>query len=296
MKRILISSLTFAALALGAGRARACASCGSGGDDPLILYPNESLKFYLGLSQLSDFHNVDPDGSLSTAGGPSSKETLTLSGGYAISPRAFVTLTAPYIRNSLDGDSRSAFGDPSLAGRYSVVMQSLAQPWVPQVQLIAGYKHAQARSLRESNEMKTLIDVFGNGFSEAKMGVDVWYGMAAVKFGAAHTVSKPLKRDFDDVTYEPGLVQRSTTSLGYLWAESWKTTIGMSRELRGALKVDGASQPNSQQQNNSAFLNLDVMTSALDSVRLSYARQAFAFRNQNTTSSRSVSMAYMRTL
>lgn len=271
----------------------ACASCGSGGDDPLILYPNESIKDYFGVSQSGRFKNIDPDGSESTAGGPTTKQAMTLATGRSLSPRTFVTFTVPFMKNIRDDNSRSSIGDPSLAGRYSLVLQTLDDPWLPQVQLVYGYKLANARSIHESRDLKTLMDVFGTGFSEIKAGIDIWFGMMRWKPGFSQLFSMPQSRSFDGVNYQPGLIARSTLSLGYNWFETWKMTVGVNREYRRPLRVDGVTQDDSAQLNHSAFVTSDVMVTGVDTVRFSLSRQAALLQNYSTSRSDAISLAYM---
>lgn len=279
---------------LAAPRAWACASCGSGGDDPLILYPNELTKAYLGFTRTSGFRNVDKDGELSAAGGPEAKDALVIAAGRTLTPRAFVTATLPVLRNVKDGASKSAAGDPSVGGRYAFVLQSLAQPWRPQVQGVLSYKHAQARSLRESEEMKTLLDVFGTGFHEIRTGIDVWYGMTAVKAGVAHGATFYRATDFEGLRYAPGPSQRTTLATGYGWTSSAKTLIGANRERKDGLSVDGARLPDSDQLSHGVFVTQDLMVDPSSSVRLTLSRAAAFGVNKNTARSSGVTMAYAR--
>lgn len=279
---------------VGSARAYACASCGSGGDDPLVLYPNEETKAYVGLSRATAFKNVGPGGEVVTAGGPATKDTTTVAVGRAISRRAFATVTLPYVRNARDGDSESGMGDPSVAARYTAVLPTLAEPALPQVQLVAGYKHAQAKSIHDTEDPRTLLDVFGTGFSEAKAGVDVWYGNYAAKAGVAVTALFPQERTFDGTRYQPGDGVRATASAGYGWTARAKTTVGANREQRRALRLDGEEQADSGQLVHSAFLTQDLMPGPLDDVKLTLSRQAAFGRNVNTARSTSVSLAYTR--
>ncbi len=275
-------------------RAYACASCGSGGDDPLILYPNERIKTYTGFASSQIIANINTDGSVASAGGVNAKQSLLFAFGYGFTPRSFATLTVPYLRNIGDEQTRTSPGDPSLAGRYTVVMQSLVAPWIPQVQMTYAYKHAQARSLRESQEL-TLIDVFGSGFSEVKLGTDIWFGMTRVKPGISMQVIKPLAEEFHGVAYEPGLVTRATLSLGYAVIEAWRLTAGINRDQRGLIRVDGETKTGTEELNHSVFLSSDYMLDADATIRLSLARQAAVFDNYNTAKLDTVSAAYMRT-
>jgi len=279
---------------LTAGQALACASCGSGGDDPLILYPNEVDKIYVAVARTTALKNIDASGHYSTAGGPTTKDTLSLAYGHAFTPRAFMTGTLPMLRNSRQGASKSSSGDPSLAARYTAIMASMVDPWTPQLQLLVGYKQSLTRSIHDSADLRTGLDVFGSGFSEAKVGVDIWLGQNAVLAGGAISLVKAMARSFDGVRYEPGFASRATATAGYLYSSEWRTTFGVNREQRATLKTDGAAQPNSAQLNYSAFITQDWMLSPLADVRLSLGRRAAFGANQNTARSDAVTIAYMR--
>ena len=127
--------------------AYSCASCGSGGEDPLILYPNESDKILVGAARTAGLRNIDKNGSEATAGGPTERHAFTLAYGHSFSMRSFATLTLPMLRNAREGTAKTAMGDPSFATRYTLHMASLTNPWVPQVQILAGFKPGLA-SLR----------------------------------------------------------------------------------------------------------------------------------------------------
>ena len=271
----------------------ACASCGSGGEDPLILYPNEGRKAYAAWSRAAGFRNIEPNGAQATAGGPSTKDSLVAAVGQRLSLRSFATLTLPFLRNARGSDSRSSLGDPILAARYTLVMANLADPWVPQVQLVASFKQALARSLRESHE-PTLIDVFGSGFSEARAGVDLWYGEGAVKFGGAQSVIVPLARRFDGERYQPGLGSRGTLTLGYSWIDAAKTLVGINRDQRAALSLEGEELTDSEQVSTSVFLTQDYRPDEDQMLRLTWSRQAALGENRNTARSNTITLAYMR--
>ena len=192
--------------------ARACASCGSGGDDPLILYPNERIKDYFGLSQSSNFKNIDPDGSESTSGGPNTKQTFTLATGRALSTRSFAAFTVPYIRNLRDGKTIAGVGDVSVAGRYSAILQSIDEPLIPQLQVLFGYKVATGRSTHNSQELKTLMDVTGTGFDEIKTGIDIWWGISRIKPGFSQLFLFPQAKSFQGVRHQPGNISRTTAA------------------------------------------------------------------------------------
>ena len=294
MRRRRLVAPLLVGLLLASSQSFACASCGSGGDDPLILYPNEVDKIYVGFARATAFKNVDADGRFSTSGGPTAKDTLTLAYGHGLSPRAFVTGTLPWLRNSRQEATQTSLGDPSLAARYALVMASIAEPLMPQVQILVGYKQSMTHSIHDSVDLKTQLDVFGTGFSEAKLGVYVWFGQLEWLAGAAFNLIKPLPHTYDGVRYEPGLASRSTVTVGYVFSPACKTTFGANLVARGSLRGDGVVQTDSEQLNHSVFLTQDWLISPVESWRLSLSRQAALGANKNTARSDGVSLAYLR--
>lgn len=256
-------------MAIRSQEAQACASCGSGGDDPLILYPNERNKVFVSIGSTGGFRNVGPEGELLTAGGPTRRYTTTAAIGHSFSTRSFATITVPYIRNVKGAESRAGLGDPSFSARYTVIMPSIVEPWLPQIQVFGGYREGSARSLRNTEDPKTLLDVLGTGFAEARAGMDLWLGQHAPLLGLAHLVSYPVARTYDGVSYQPGLAQRSTLTIGYRWFPHVKTLIGTNREGHTPLRIEGRPLPDSDQLNYSLFLTQDYMLNQLMMIRLS---------------------------
>ena len=155
-------------------RAVACASCGSGSSDPLVLYPNESVKYYLGLSDQSGYRTIDTSGDLRRSNGPDHKMALTLATGLRLTQRSFTTFTLPYLLNKAGSDSQSHVGDPRVSYRYTLVPLNFSDPLIPQIQFIVGLKKSVTRSMAETEDGK-MLDVFGNGSDEAKFGLDIFY-------------------------------------------------------------------------------------------------------------------------
>lgn len=293
MKRLWVAFLPLAWLAVIGPQALGCASCGSGGDDPLILYPNETNKVFLSSGSTSGFRNIGPQGETLTAGGPTRKYMTTFAYGHSFSPRVFTTVTWPYQRNVRGGDARSSSGDPSLSARYTVVMPSIIEPWKPQIQAVVGFKASFARSLRNSAEPKTLLDVFGSGFPEMRGGLDFWYGQSNALAGFAHIVSLPLARAYDGALYQPGLTQRSTLTLGYRWVPHIKTLVGTNREAHDPIQIEHKASPHSEQLNYSAFVTQDYMLNQLAMIRMSLSQQGAYGPIRNGAQSSTVTAAYM---
>lgn len=274
--------------------AKGCASCGSGGDDPLILYPNERHKVFVGLGSMGGFRNIGPSGEILTAGGPTRRYTTTMAIGHSFSPRSFATLTVPYIRNVRDGETRAGMGDPSLSARYTLLMPSIVDPWIPQVQVFGGYRTGSARSLRNTEDPKTLLDVMGTGFAEGRGGVDLWYGQFATLFGLAHIVSYPLAQVYEQVSYQPGLAHRSTLTVGYRWLPHVKTLIGTNREAHEPINVAGNPSRDSDQLNYSTFLTQDYMLDQLKMLRLTASQMGAYGPIKNGVRASTVMVAYMQ--
>ncbi|MBI3295933.1 MAG: hypothetical protein HYZ71_14500 [Deltaproteobacteria bacterium] len=277
--------------------ALACASCGSGGEDPLILYPNESHKFYLGQSNTFGIKNVELDGSLVTAGGPILKSSATVAYGERLGRDLFATVTVPVIRNQNETRSETALADPSLSLRYTILLPTLVDPrWVPQVQLIMGYKFAVSRGVFDSEDPKELMDVFGTGFSELRFGVDVWSGNGPVKMGFAFTAAQPLARTIKGAHFEPGIVLRSTVTGGYDWATHLRLSAGIVREDKAGMILDGVPLPVNESLSHTVFLNQDWDVTEIDRLRLSYVQTSALFENRGGVNSHILALAYMRVL
>ena len=276
--------------------AYSCASCGSGGDDPLILYPNESDKILVAAARTAGLRNIDKNGSETTAGGPTERHAFTLAYGHSFSMRSFATLTLPMLRNAREGTAKTAVGDPSFATRYTLHMASLLEPWVPQVQILAGFKPGLARSIQETQDPKSLLDVFGTGFSEVRTGLDLWLAQFDQKVGMAQTFSFPLPSKFDGTTYTPGIISRSTLTLGYQWLHDAKTLVGINREQRGELRAAGTAIPNSDQLNYSLFTTQDWLPDENSMFRLTLSQQAAFGKNKNTARSSTITFAFQRSL
>jgi hypothetical protein len=272
----------------------ACASCGSGGDDPLILYPWEKWKAYTGFAHTSDFTPIDVWGKIGSELAPDSKNTTTVSLGRSFSNRSFATVTAPYIVNKRGPYQRSGWGDPMVTARYTLVQQDISEEWIPQVQAIAAVKAGQATSVYDYEDPARL-DVFGSGVPEWRAGVDVWHGIFDWKAGVAQTMTGPLasrRTDFGVVLN--GTTFRSTMSVGYGWGDRGKILAGLNREQVTKKSIDGDLQRNSEILTHSAFLTADAKLEHHSRLRLTVSRAAAFAQNKNTSRSDAVTVALMR--
>lgn len=273
--------------------ALACSSCGSGGADPLILYPNERWKLYTAFTRQGDFENVSPKGKVTTNYGPTEKKTLTLSGGLLLTNRSFVTLTIPIAQNSRSGASKTGVSDASLFARYTALEQTFDEPWIPQVQIMGGYKHAMSRSIHATQDFY-LLDVYGNGYSELKAGYDVWFGMKMLKGGASQLLIYSLPKERLGMKQQPGLSVRTTLTLGVSYSDFGKVLVGVNLVNADKLKADGKEIPFSEVEDNGAFVTVDYGFTPVDQLRLTVARTAMFGQNRNTVKSQSVILAFMK--
>jgi len=272
----------------------ACASCGSGGDDPLILYPWENWKVYTGFARSDDFVNIDQNGNESLGFVPDTRNTTTVSFGHSFTNRSFATVTAPYIVNKRGPYQRSGWGDPMLTGRYTFVQQDISEEWIPQVQAIAAVRAGQASSMYDYED-PAMLDVFGSGVPDWRAGFDVWHGMFDWKAGVAEIVTGPLdNKRTDSGVYRNGITSRSTATFGYGWGDRGKVMTGVNHEQTTKKTLDGTAINGSEIISNSAFISADAKLEHQTMIRLTLARSAAFGFNKNGSRSDSVTLSMMR--
>lgn len=294
MIKQIYSSLVIVCALGAATQASACASCGSGGEDPMILYPWEQWKAYIGIARTGDIESLDQNGQAVPAYQVTTRNTTTVSMGHSFSQRFFMTGTGNYIVNRRDDYDRSSWGDPLLAARYTALQQTMANDWIPQVQLLASYKTGQATSKYDQIDPAGL-DIFGNGLPEGRAGIDIWHGMNNWKGGVAQTVTMPIGvRDTDFGKVEPGVTYRSTLSLGHSVGENAKVVGGINREQTTKLKIDGAPQDSSDTLSYGFFAYADATVERSSNIRFTWSKTSAFATSRNGTRSQTFAMAVMR--
>jgi len=285
------------ALALGtASETLACASCGSGGDSPLVLYPNEPYKTYLGISQQSHFETVYADGTVARDNaGPERRTTVLAAFGASFSPDWFATLTVPYITNVRADRDQSGLGDVLAYVHWTVHPTSMLAPSLPQVQLFAGYKTGAARSVYDYED-DAQLDAYGTGFPEARAGVDLWWGSTAFQYGLAEVASLPFAKSYSGASRTPGRETRTTATVGYSFGEKAKLRGGATLAARSQRMADKQRIQDSEELDHGLFLTGDWQASERNDVRLTYARSAAFGRNKNATRADTMTVAVMRVL
>ena len=275
--------------------ARACASCGSGGEDPLILYPNERFKSYLGFSRTNGFRSVGADGAVGESYGPEAKASDTLALGFGLSLRSFVTVTEALIENRGQSELKRGAGDPLFAARYTLLLQEMDEPWIPQVQLITGFRPAWAKSVQTTADT---LEMFGSGFPEYKLGVDLWWGMQdapPLRFGAAHIGTRSMRRTYSGMDIQPGQLSRTNVTIGYAFEPYGKVLFGATREVRAVTRVDGEVQEASDSEMNGVFVTGDGKWDDTSMARLTLSRQGNWGRNRQGTQSSTMTLAWLKT-
>ena len=282
-------------VATASAPALACASCGSGGEDPLILYPNEHFKSYLGLSRASGYRGIGADGAIGDSYGPEAKASDTVALGFGLNHRSFVTVTEALVESQGQGDSKRGASDPLFAARYSLVMQEMDEPWIPQIQLITGFRPAWAKSVQTTADT---LEMFGSGFPEYKLGVDLWWGMQEappLRFGVAHIGTRSMQRTYNGMDIQPGQLSRTNVTVGYAFEPFGKVLVGATREIRAVTRVDGEVQDASDSEMNGVFGTADGKWDETSMFRLTLSRLGNWGRNRQSTQSSTVTVAWLKT-
>jgi hypothetical protein len=277
------------------GRALACASCGAGGDSPLVLYPNERVKAYAGWTRAGGLADVLPDGTSAPDGGATSRDTVTVAAGASFLTDYFATVTGSYVINEREGRSVSGPGDPQVEARWTALPPTLLDPRRPQVQVLAGYRRAAGVSAFGSRDPDQL-DVTSLGYDEARGGVDVFWGGAAVKGGVAASERFPRPYNADGVATQPGRAARSIATIAYQGSEGVKVSAGAVLDARERRRDAGQTVPDSEEIEHDLFLTADWQAEPRLDVRLAVARTAAFGENKNAGRATSVTMALMGAL
>ncbi len=292
--RFVLGHLAIVLVTMLSTKVYSCASCGSGGDDPLILYPNESRKYLLGIASATAFRSADEGGVVhADQGGVFRRTTMSFSYGQSFNPRSFFTVGLPVIINQSIENSATNLGDPLVTARYTIVPLNFAREYIPQLQLIAAFKFGIARSIYESADQEQL-DVFGTGYNQARLGLDLWSGNTFLQYGLAQILAHSFPRNIDSHELKPGLESRTVVSVGHTKEHLGKVVVGLSRLYVTERYDSGQRVANSSIVNHSAFITTDYFVNPKTTFRLTLARQAALFNNRNTSGTDALSLAYMR--
>ncbi len=307
----------------------ACSSCGSSATSPLVLNPNENLKMYLGLSQNYSYMNYGGhqiEGTTRTVNRMlSTRKTLTLAVGFRTSEDSFVTLSGTFLQNEGASDPMNPaegtkvkylYGDPILSGRYNLVDLEIDNIYRPQVQLMGSYKPSIAKNMVDKDGGP--VDTVGNGFHQIIGGVDFWWGMPFIQFGASQLVTYSFDRKPNNNWGNNKVQEKRTRDLQYTTI----VTVGhvfkdLNFSVQGGVILDYIGEEiaylkdkstnnlttdtKSPAQSNSVFALAKFNLTPKDTLRFSYTfggaydGKIGPFTNSNQTTSDTALVAYERT-
>jgi hypothetical protein len=270
--------------------AHACASCGSGGSEPLVLAPNHSWRFYLGVKRSFGFQTVQQDGNLGSENAPKFKDAVTVALGKSLSESTFYTFSVPYLQNWKSGSYKRAFGDANISFRHTALQQNFSNPYIPQIQFVAAHKFANAPTLYDSEDQNAL-DIFGNGIAETKLGTDVYFGMQNFKFGLAQFLLLASEASLGDVNLKPGMGFNSIFTLGYGLPKLGKVLLGYTRLTREKIRLNGKKIDNSEVVDNGVFFTTDIEIWDWFQIRSTWNRSSAFLKNKNGSRSDSIIFA-----
>ncbi|MEY4630540.1 MAG: hypothetical protein RIQ81_660 [Pseudomonadota bacterium] len=195
--------------------------------------------------------------------------------------------------------------DPTLNARYTILMPRLTESYLPQVQLVAGFRPSLAKSAATSTD-PALLDVGGSGHDEYRAGLDVWMGMMPqVKPGLSAVITESAPVRMNDVAIRPGRLIRVTASVtstvevpvpGLVHTVPVKLAGGMTADRRQPLTQDGTEVPGSSQAANGLFASGDVAAGDGNTVKMTWARQGAIGQTRNSVVASTWSLAWSRVM
>ena len=257
----------------------ACASCGSGGGDPMVLYPHERLKAYIGASRSQGRQALTAAGDGGRAVGAGAQEALVLSVGAAWRPRAFMTLTSTLLRNSAAGAAYVGLADPSLAARLSVVLGDKSRPWLPQVQLIGGMRPGWARACTTGTVRRAdQLDRMGDGAWELRGGVDAWWEQRRLLAGVATFALWPQPLQLMGAgTTVAGATWRTVATIGWDFAGTCRWLLTGVFDRQADRRWNGKAEANSGRRAINLATTFELPLGGGHTLRLSAARAGLPY-------------------
>ncbi|MFW7379178.1 MAG: hypothetical protein ACOH5I_10255 [Oligoflexus sp.] len=273
-------------------QAKACSSCGSGGADPLVLFPYENLKLLGQLTQQHGFRDIAYDASQSRSYGPEKKWLLTTSMAVRLTQKAFASLTLPWHRHQRADKEATGFGDPLLTVRYNLLQQNLLQIYRPQVQFIAAHKKSRSRSIHGSRRFDNL-DVRSNGFDESIFGIDLWFGMSSWIGGATYLWTAPTSLEHEFGKVERAAEHRGIITFGYQWEQKLSLIGGWRIRHHSGLRFQGKAQEHSSVEEGSWFVTAETRLPIAVNYRFTVSEAASRLDSKQANTARfwSISLA-----
>ncbi len=273
----------------------ACSSCGSGGDDPLILYPSDNTRLYLGATRTDFQQNISPSGDYLRVTGIRQQEKLLLSVGQRISSKSFFAISVPQVTNYGKTSSETGVGDPALAFRYTAVRQNFLDPIIPQVQILAGFTPSYAKSVQNAEDQREYLDAFGTGHSTMRLGLDIWSGMALFNYGIGINYLYPFARTYNEIEMKPGNTLQTNATVGIFYKKA-RFVTGFVRSQSQERREDGEVIADSEKIQHNLFYTLSYRPEATHEGRITLVDAGRVFQNKNTTRNNIVTAAYIYSL
>ena len=276
--------------------ALACASCGSGGGNPLVLYPNESQKLLFGLSRQSNINEIKSNGDEYSPNLRHRDQTL-IAGGVQFKRRYQVAFSLPYVTNrTADGRQYSGLGYYAFGFKYTALQQTFMEPNRPQIQLLLDHKPIHAKSVFDYERLDGL-DITGSGLVTTTLGIDLWWGMRALMFGGLLSSTYNQQREIEERSVTRGTANTIAGTLGYLVNSKNLVTTGVSVTRKMSDQDNDRKVADSESSRGDVFLALRYKPIPLEEWRISYrVNGARFFKNYNTTRQVSVSASYAKVL
>ena len=274
--------------------ALSCASCGSGGLDLINMYPQERIKTVLSLKNSSGFKTISSQGEEYSKDGDLTGQTdLVLGVGFRTTKRSFLSVVAPLRTNVVDGDTETKLGDIDINGRYTILRQNAVFPWVPQVQLLAGYHFDNSDSII-NNTAQESVDSFGTGYEQLRLGFDLWLAQFEWKLGFAYNALVPTESatSQNGTNVKKGMGDSFTLTAGYGGLKN-KVLVGNTTNFRRADTSGGEEVKVSRTLSNSQFLTADWAFSDVDMLRFTATVSGQFFRNYTTSKNYSFSLTWL---
>ena len=207
--------------------------CGCGSSSSVSLYPNESFRLNLGLT--NEFAPVffDETGTAQDSAGSESIHTLKVSAATRLLSSLTWALHAPikFNRHS-DYDSHASLGDPKAELLWTAYDRDYEHPWIPELVLKSGLKYPYSISgLDKSNLSPT--EIYGNGFWETSFGADTYFYISEWTLSASYEqILRNNRTTPENVSVHPGMIYKTQLGTAYTFISIGQLGMTLSREDR----------------------------------------------------------------
>ena len=293
MTRLLLVTL-LVILSFNSAPVFSCASCGSGGDSPLVLFPGEDKKIYLGFtnSEVGDY--FDKDGQEADYFGIESKNTITAAFAYRVFDDVFTTLTLNAQQNKEMLGEALGVSDPLLSFYYVASKQNFLEPFKPQVSIIAQYKPAYAKSNEDidwANESSK--DVFSDGLNEFRLGIDSWFFTNNFLYGLAFKANLYTETSTLQGSFQRDSGYKAIATGGYVIGNYSKLIGGYTYTKKGAMIRDRVLVKDSEMKDQSLFISWYQKLDIQNLLRLTYSENALFRTKSFVNNTKNLSVGYM---